>query len=897
MPMAFLYTPRVYDAYYEYVEGFKSNPWDKIIFYGVSQNSTLFPGNININSDQEWDTLKTMGKCSGFGNSSDPYIIEDLVIDGQGRSRSCILIENSSSNFIIYNSSLKNSAGIGIELISANNSLLSRNYISGNNYGVQIINSNNSFIFNNRFTTNIINALDNGTNNFWNNASIGNYWDDYDGIDVNDDGIGDTPYYIPGSAGTQDNFPIWDDGLDTYIVFYVSGDYSIKDGSIEVDLNIILNITVKYMPYLTNNHISSASVELQSGTFSYSFIEDLTFKQYTLQLDTAGLGVGTHNFVISAQKAPNATTSYKTVLYPIQIIVNEEPESYPIPPLVIDDTGEGDYTWDDAVEQGWCIGSGTEQDPYIIESLEIDGQDTTSCLSIRNSSVYFIIQNCIFFNAGGGINEAGLKLEHVSNAILRNVNCSDNNANGFLLYDCQNITISDSTMNDNDFAGIYLSQSSFNFILNNAETISRNFWGVYLLFSNNNTIGGNFIGYNQFGLFFNNSDFNSILDNIFEKNDQAIYVDEDSEGNHIEGNTIITKGEFPLIIVIVSVAVGIVGIAGLSSAIILRRRVSIPKRGKEVKVYGKKKSKIENKLEERLSFIDHLIKERKIKEAIKDLNEVKDLSNKYSLVDITEACEKSIVYCNNLYLEMISRLKKTVLDLGTKFPRLEIIDISDKSGIEDEDLIISVFQDMISQNEIFGDYFASSKAIAFDQQRNIDQIDELILTYNKWKEINLGKGASRLAREDLGVPEVVAVSKLRPEELKEFNLFLSYSTRDSEYFDMPRIVKRLEDYPDIDRVLFWEADSKQNIVEFMDETLQKCNVFILFCTEHSVKSAAVKDEWQAAFQRRKKELLKLIPVYIKEEHIPPILGHLLNVKFDKEDFDAFIENLHQEIQR
>ena len=59
----------------------------------------------------------------------------------------------------------------------------------------------------------------------------------------------------------------------------------------------------------------------------------------------------------------------------------------------------------------------------------------------------------------------------------------------------------------------------------------------------------------------------------------------------------------------------------------------------------------------------------------------------------------------------------------------------------------------------------------------------------------------------------------------------------------------------------------------------------------------MKDEWQAAFQRRKKELLKFIPVYEKEEQIPPILGHLLNVKFEKEDFNSFIEKLHQEIQR
>ncbi len=572
-------------------------------------------------------------------------------------------------------------------------------------------------------------------------------------------------------------------------------------------------------------------------------------KRYTTRIDNnaispysiSGLKTGEYYFVVVAYNDIGFTISNN-------VKINIVSGFWILTPLVIDDSGQGDYTWEEVVTQPWCSGSGIESDPYVIEFIEINGQRASSCLVIRNSSVFFNISNCVFSNSSGGIDDAGLKLEHVSNGNVFN-----------------------STTNYNTFNGIYLFSS------------------------HNNSIRGNFIGYNQIGTYFNKSNYNSIINNIFMKNNKK-WVLEDSQGNLFIGNKIITESDY-LIIVLVSIIVGIISIASISTTIILRKRIFIPKHGKEIKVYGKKKVKIENKLQECLSFVDHLIKERKIKEAIKKLKEVKDLSKRYSLVDITAACEKSINYCNNLYLEMISKIKKTVLDLGTKFHRLEIADISDKSGIEDEELIISVFQDMIQQKEIFGDYFASSKAIAFEQQRNIDQIDELIQTYNKWKEINIGKGVSRLAREDLDVPEIETISKLKPDELKEFNIFLSYSTRDSEYFDMPRIVRRLEDYPDIDRVLFWEADSKQNIVEFMDETLQKCNVFVLFCSEHSVKSAAVKDEWQAAFQRRKKELLKLIPVYIKEEHIPPILGHLLNVKFDKEDFNAFIEKLHQEIQR
>ncbi|MFX1402275.1 MAG: ABC transporter substrate-binding protein [Promethearchaeota archaeon] len=69
-------------------------------------------------------------------------------------------------------------------------------------------------VYLNMFIGNGMNAQDNGTLNNWDNGAIGNSWDDYVGVDANDDGIGDTPYLIDGSAGSMDNFPIFDDGPD-----------------------------------------------------------------------------------------------------------------------------------------------------------------------------------------------------------------------------------------------------------------------------------------------------------------------------------------------------------------------------------------------------------------------------------------------------------------------------------------------------------------------------------------------------------------------------------------------------------------------------------------------------------------------------------------------------------
>ncbi|NVM36601.1 MAG: TIR domain-containing protein [Candidatus Lokiarchaeota archaeon] len=135
------------------------------------------------------------------------------------------------------------------------------------------------------------------------------------------------------------------------------------------------------------------------------------------------------------------------------------------------------------------------------------------------------------------------------------------------------------------------------------------------------------------------------------------------------------------------------------------------------------------------------------------------------------------------------------------------------------------------------------------------------------------------------------------EETRDLNVFLSYSTLDRDYFQISKIVRRLEFYPEINDVLFWEEDSKQNIVEFMEETLDKTNVFVLFCTQNSKKSKAVKGEWQSAYQIVKAGLMKIIPVYEEQKDIPKLLWQMLNVKFTKDDFDEFIENLYNEILR
>jgi hypothetical protein len=87
------------------------------------------------------------------------------------------------------------------------------NTVAGNNIfnnilGAYLTNSTeiNTF-YRNNFINNTNNANDAGVN-IWDVCELGNYWDDYTGEDNDGDGIGDTPYPIPGDGNNEDRFPL-----------------------------------------------------------------------------------------------------------------------------------------------------------------------------------------------------------------------------------------------------------------------------------------------------------------------------------------------------------------------------------------------------------------------------------------------------------------------------------------------------------------------------------------------------------------------------------------------------------------------------------------------------------------------------------------------------------------
>jgi hypothetical protein len=120
-------------------------------------------------------------------------------------------------------------------------------------------------------------------------------------------------------------------------------------------------------------------------------------------------------------------------------------------------------------------------------------------------------------------------------------------------------------------------------------------------------------------------------------------------------------------------------------------------------------------------------------------------------------------------------------------------------------------------------------------------------------------------------------------------IFVSYATKDADLFKIKDIAEILTKYEEIRDVLYWQEDLKDNIFKYMSDNLSKCDVMILFCSKNTLDSEPVEKEWTAADAMGK----PIIPVFIKPNHIPPLLRSRLGLEFDFYDLQKNVQELHK----
>ncbi len=144
--------------------------------------------------------------------------------------RDGIYLYVSSGNNLTSNTIYSNTWD-GINLYGSNANNLTRNIIFSNKeYGINLNLSEGNHIYHNNFIVNANQSYDDLNNsNQWDNGypSGGNYWSDYNGVDLNStpsqdvppsDGLGDTPYVI--DSDSQDNYPLMELFTNRYFENY-----------------------------------------------------------------------------------------------------------------------------------------------------------------------------------------------------------------------------------------------------------------------------------------------------------------------------------------------------------------------------------------------------------------------------------------------------------------------------------------------------------------------------------------------------------------------------------------------------------------------------------------------------------------------------------------------------
>ncbi len=291
----------------------------------------------------------------------DGIYTENVVIDKrvtvQGESKSGTIIDGGGKgNVVTINAggavlagvSIRNSGAgdnAGVRFDGVSQAMITDCRLHDNQYGVRlfqadsititenaIVNSSSTglyigshcieaLIFHNNFLDNGDNAFDEGTDNQWYNATLqeGNYWDNYDGNDTDNDGIGDSNYPIPPSVSLKyDPYPLMHQYAGINIL-HLQAEPQIQEPGRQVNVSCritssaevnhsYINITMPNGTYL------NASLQREGNTSNYyysrSYDDKGTYRYRVWANDT------NNNSIRSAEKKfvvaykPNASFRY-----------------------------------------------------------------------------------------------------------------------------------------------------------------------------------------------------------------------------------------------------------------------------------------------------------------------------------------------------------------------------------------------------------------------------------------------------------------------------------------------------------------------------------------------------------------------------------------------------------
>jgi parallel beta-helix repeat protein len=505
---------------------------------------------ISITSDSDLEVFP------GSGTAEDPYLIEGynisttstngILINGTTKFfvvRNCYVDADTSGILIwcvadgtatIENNTCSNNILHAIDIYYSVGSTVTHNNCNNNNKGIHIFHSSSSTVTNNicnnssgydifigysSSSTVANNSCSESqgsgirlyysdgstvTNNTCNNNAVGGitlYGSDGSTVTnntCNNNNFGIRLYYSDGSNianNTCNNNNLY--GIYLYnSSSYIS--YNLLQENVEYGIDLVEASAESIIHHnnFVDNNLGGISQANDDGVNNYWY--DSSINEGNYWSDWSGTG----SYAIDG-------TAGAIDLYPLDYSPSE-PLLIPHAPIVI--------TSDIGFEV--FPGSGTAEDPYLIEGYNITTTDSIG-IYIADTTKYFVIRNC-YVDA----NDYGIYIATVDagTALIISNTCNNNNLRGIYIYESSSSTVANNTCINNGEYGIYLGDSVSSTVSNNTCS-NNNLYGIYLDSSGSSTVANNFCSYNNDGILLYWSVNSDVTKNMCNNNDDyGIYL-------------------------------------------------------------------------------------------------------------------------------------------------------------------------------------------------------------------------------------------------------------------------------------------------------------------------------------------------------------------------------------